>query len=257
MCIRDRSFVVQGNEEAFQKGIDTLARLTSGDVHLGLDARGEEAPSKAFTDATNCKKHWFSGKHPSGNVGVQIHHVAPINVGDKVWTLTVQQVITLGDLMFKGIYNAERIVAVVGAQINNPAYIKTHVGASVNELIAGQMNEGKSRVIDGDVLSGSTVAEDSFIGVKSDQITAIKEGDYYEMFGWLLPLSPRPTISKTFPNFLFPNLKFDGDTNTHGEKRAFVVSGQYEKVLPIKLSSATVEPDKTSPSMTLDFPSFI
>lgn len=231
----DLSFIIQGKEEAFQKGIDTLVRLTTGDVHLGLDARGETAPSAAFTGATNCKKHWFSGKHPSGNVGVQIHHTAPINVGDKVWTLTVQQVVTLGELMYKGKYNAERIVSVVGAQISNPAYIKTHVGASINELTAGQINEGKSRIIDGDVLSGSTVGEDSFLGITSDQITAIKEGDYYEMFGWLLPLAPRPTISKTFPNFLFPNLKFDGDTNTHGEKRAFVVSGQYEKVLPMKI----------------------
>ncbi len=231
----DLSFVIQGNEEAFQKGIDTLARLTSGEVYLGLDARGEEAPSKAFTDATNCKKHWFSGKHPSGNVGVQIHHVAPINVGDKVWTLTVQQVVTIGELVYKGRYNAERIVAIAGAQIQEPKYVRTHIGASIEELTAGQLTEGKNRIIEGDVLSGQATGEDTFLGSRTDQITAIKEGDYYEMFGWLLPLAPRPTISKTFPNFLFPNLKFDGDTNTHGEKRAFVVSGQYEKVLPMKI----------------------
>ncbi len=231
----DMGLVIQGKESAFQKGVDTLARLTEGDVHLGVDARGETAPSEAFTQAVNCKKHWFSGKHPSGNVGIQIHHVAPINVGDKVWTLTVQQVITLGELMFKGKYDAERIIAITGSEVVAPSYHRTYLGASIDELLANNLKEGKNRIIVGDVLSGAIAGEGSFLSQNSDQITVIQEGDYYEMFGWLLPLSPRPTISKTFPNFLFPNLKFDADTNTHGEKRAFVVSGQYEQVLPMKV----------------------
>lgn len=231
----DFGTIVAGKEQAFQKGIDTLARLTTGSVHLGLDARGEQAPSSVFTNAENCEKHWFAGKHPSGNVGVQIHHVNPISAGEKVWTLDVQDVITLGDLMFKGIYNAERIVALTGAQLSNPTYVSTYEGANIGELIADSLKDGKSRIIDGDVLSGKESGVDQFLSKGGNQITAIEEGDYYEMFGWLLPIKPRPTISKTFPNFLFPNLKFDGDTNTHGEKRAFVVSGQYEKVLPMQI----------------------
>lgn len=231
----DAAIVIEGREEAFQKGIDTLARLTPGHVHLGLDARGEEAPSAAFAKAENCQKHWFKGKHPSGNVGVQIHHIAPINAGDRVWTMTIQQVITLGELMYKGIYNAERLVAVGGSEVAAPAYHKTHAGASVKELLASGLSDAKNRVIDGDVLSGRITGEDDFLSSSCDQVTVIQEGEYFEMFGWLLPLKPRPTISKTFPNFLFPNLKFDGDTNAHGEKRAFVVSGQYEQVLPMQV----------------------
>ncbi len=229
----DFSLIVKGKEEAFQKGIDTLARLTDGHVHLGLDARGEAPPSEAFTMAQNCQKHWFAGKHPSGNVGVQIHHVAPINAGDKVWTLDVQDVITLGDLMYKGIFNAERIVAITGARAEKPGYYKTYRGASISEL-AGGIKKG-TRIIDGDVLSGIETKEGSFLSKSSNQMTMIEEGDYFEMFGWLLPLKPRPSVSKTFPNFLYPNLRFDGDTNSHGEKRAFVVTGQYEKVLPMKI----------------------
>jgi len=231
----DLNLVVAGKEEAFQKGIDTLARLTDGKVHLGLDARGDSAPASIFTGATNCDKHWFKGKHPSGNVGVQIHHIAPINAGEKVWTLNVQQVITLGELMYKGIYNGERIIALTGAQVKEPIYAKTYVGASLEELLDGRLGDKKSRVIDGDVLSGLITGEDAFLSQSCDQVSVIEEGDYYEMFGWLLPLKPRPTISKTFPNFLFPNLKFDGDTNAHGEKRAFVMSGQYEQVLPMQI----------------------
>ena len=32
-----------------------------------------------------------------------------------------------------------------------------------------------------------------------------------------------------------PKKKYAIDTNTHGEERAFVVSGQYEKVLPMNI----------------------
>ncbi|MEL6123078.1 MAG: hypothetical protein AAFR14_05105 [Bacteroidota bacterium] len=137
--------------------------------------------------------------------------------------------------MFKGIWNARRVIGVTGAQVKTPTFYEAYIGANVGEMIADNLEETKSRIIDGDVLSGVETGPEDFLAHRSDQITAIEEGDYYEMFGWLLPIAPRPTISKTFPNFLYKNMKFDGDTNTHGEKRAFVVSGEYEKVLPMNL----------------------
>ncbi len=231
----DLGFVVQGRENAFQKGIDTLARLSNDSVHLGLDARSDQPPAKAFTHAQNCQLHWFRGKHPIGNVGIQIHHIAPIKAGDTVWTLTVDEVIILGDLMHKGIYNAERKVAITGACVKQPAYIQTYQGANIGELLKDQLSEGKNRIIDGNPLSGKKSSGEDFIGHKTIHITVIEEGDQYEMFGWLLPLTLRPTISKTFPNFLVPNMKFDGETNTHGERRAFVMTGQYESVLPMDI----------------------
>lgn len=231
----DHNLIVSTNPEAFQKGLDLLSKLTPGSVYLGLDANGDNVPHAAFTGAQGVEKRWFSGKHPSGNVGVQIHHTAPIRSGQKVWTLTVQDVMTLGDLVFKGIYNAERIIAVGGVSVADPKHIKTYLGASVNELLKDQITKEKTRVVRGDVLSGAQIVEDDFLSIHDDQISTLIEGDYYELFGWLLPIAPRPTISKTFPNFLYSDLEFDGDTNTHGEKRAFVMSGQYEKVLPMQI----------------------
>lgn len=231
----DNNYIVEGYELAFQKGLDTLNRLTEGQVHLGLDARGLSAPHSAFVNAKGVSKTWFKGAHPSGNVGVQIHHVSPINAGEKTWTLSVQEVITLGQLMYRGIWDARRVVAVTGAQVLHPCYIQTYIGAQIGELLHNNLKETNMRVVDGDVLSGKHVQGDDFLSYRSDQVTVIEEGDYYEMFGWLLPLKPRPTISKTFPNALFKTLRFEGDTNTHGEKRAFVVTGQYEQVLPMNI----------------------
>ncbi len=229
----DNNFVVQGQEVHFQKGLDVLATLTSGHVHLGLNAA--VTPAAAFTEATGVAKHWFQGPHPSGNVGVQIHHIDPINTTDKVWTLGVQEVIQLGILFNEGRFDASRIVALTGGPLTQPKYVKTYQGANVGELLEGNMASASNRIVSGDVLSGAQKGAGEFLNFHDDQITVLEEGNEYEMFGWLLPLTPRPTISNTYPNALFGDMKFEANTNTHGEKRAFVVTGQYEKVLPMDI----------------------
>lgn len=231
----DANLIVAGKEAAFQKGLDVLGQLTPGEVLLGLNAKGESAPSAAFSDAEGVVKNWFHGKHPAGNVGIQIHHTKPIGGQDKVWTLGVQEVITLGTMFLEGKYDASRVVVVSGAEISEPKYVRTALGAKVGDLVKDQTVADNVRYISGDVLSGQQKTADQFLNFHDDQLTVIAEGDYYELFGWLLPLSPRPSVSGTFPNFLFPDAKFKADTNTHGEKRAFVVTGQYEKVLPMDL----------------------
>ena len=232
----DLNKVVDGQESAFQKGLDVLGKLTEGSVFLGLDARKESAPHAAFADATGVTKTYFSGKHPIGNVGVQIHHTRAIGGGEQVWVLGVQEVITLGRLFATGQWNTERMVALTGEELSEPTYVRTYQGAKIGELLAGRVESDKpTRFISGDVLSGQKKTADEFLNFYDDQVTTVEEGNYYEMFGWLLPQMARPSISRTYPSFLFPSMEFHVDTNTHGEKRAFVVTGQYESVLPMDI----------------------
>lgn len=232
----DLNIVVEGQHLAFQKGLDVLSKLTDGKVFMGLDGRGKKAPHKAFTEAQNVVKTYFAGKHPCGNVGVQIHHTAPIKQGSSVWTVQVQDVITIGKMFLDGIYDATRIIALTGAEISNPKYVSTYLGASVDDMLRHQtMSSDNVRIISGDVLSGKSISKDGFVNFEDDQITVVREGNEYEMFGWLLPITPRPSVSKTFPNFLYLDHKFEAETNTHGEKRAFVLSGLYEEVLPMDI----------------------
>ena len=232
----DLSYVVEGNEAAFQKGLDVLGKFAP--VHLGLNAKGNK-PSAVFTAAEGVSKHWFHGKHPAGNVGIQIHHIDPIGPNSLVWTTGVQDVITIGKLFTEGKFDASRIVAVTGAEVIEPQYVSTYLGASIEGLVKGNLKpaeEGKSiRFVSGDVLSGKQTSTEGYLNYTDDQVTVLEEGDKYELFGWLLPLTPRPTISGTFPNGFFPDLKFEANTNTHGEKRAFVVTGQYESMLPMDI----------------------
>ncbi len=230
----DYDIVISGSEVDFQKGLDVLNALTSGKVYLGLNANKKEPPAAAFTQARGVEKHWFRGAHPSGNVGVQIHHVNPIRRGSMVWTLGVQDVVTLGHLFNTGQYDPKRVVALTGSQIKNPGYVRTHLGANIGDLIGDLVSGQKARIISGDVLSGAKVGRRDFLHFQDDQVSTLSEGDYYELFGWLLP-KLRPSISRALPGFLLPNHKYEGDTNTHGERRAFVISGQYESVLPMNI----------------------
>lgn len=226
------SFVIEGKEAAFQRGLDVLNKLTSGKVHLGLNARARNI-SDAYLNAKGVEKDWFHGAHPAGNVGIQIHHTDPICAGEKVWTLGVQDVATIGAFFTENRYNAQRVLAITGAELKKPTYVHTYIGANMGELTEGNLANEKVRLISGDVLSGEAKTDEQYLNFKDDQLTAVSEGDYYQLFGWLSPLPLRPTISRAIPSF--KDMKFTADTNTHGEKRAFVMTGQYEEVLPMDI----------------------
>jgi Na+-transporting NADH:ubiquinone oxidoreductase subunit A len=221
--------------EDFQYGINALKKLTAGKVYLGLKA-GVQACS-ALANAKGVETNNFDGPHPAGNVGIQIHQIAPINKGDIVWTINPEDVANMGKLFREGKYDAERTVALTGSEANEAArkYYKLKAGACVDTLISSNTGDGKNRIISGNVLTGSNVGAEGYLCFFDRQITVIPEGEDPEFLGWLIPSYSRPSISKTFLTYLNPNKKFKVNTNTHGEERALVVTGEYEKVLPMDI----------------------
>jgi Na+-transporting NADH:ubiquinone oxidoreductase subunit A len=232
----DLSYTVEGRMDAFQAGIDVLNRLTSGLVYLGLDGRGETAPSMVYTNVKGAQKRYFRGAHPAGNVGVQIHHIHPIGPQDKVWTLNVDGVLTIGELFVSGRFDTSRLVALAGAPLASPEYVRTYVGANIGELlkahVVNKAHDEQIRMISGNVLTGQQKNEDQFLNFRDNQLTLITEGTDPELFGWLLPLKARASMSPTIPVF---GDSIEGTTNTHGEKRAFVVTNDYEQVMPMDI----------------------
>ncbi|MEZ4700801.1 MAG: Na(+)-translocating NADH-quinone reductase subunit A [Rhodothermales bacterium] len=227
----DYGMLMKGKETAFQQGLRVLGKLTSGRVHLGL---GPGSP-EVFTRAEGVVKHSFEGPHPAGNVGVHIHHVAPINKSDVVWVLKPQDVAIIGRLVAEGIYDAQRTIAVAGDELKKTGYFQTRIGAAIKPLIEGNLKTDHVRMISGNPLTGTRIAADGFMSLFDDQLTVIEEGDKPEFLGWLLPSYPRPSLSRTFLSYLFPNREFHVNTNNHGELRAYVMTGQYEEVLPMDL----------------------
>lgn len=229
----DSSVAIDGRFGAIQKGIQVLNKLTDGSVFMSLDGRKDSSFPVELEELSGVEKHYFDGPHPAGNVGVQIHHIKPIKQGDIVWTIGLQELITLGNMFLKNQYDATRIINVCGPSAQRPRYIRTLIGADLSELVKQELEDEKIRVISGNVLCGDKKEGNAFLDFYSTQVTCISEGNDYEMFGWLIPQSFRPTVSPTFPNFALKEMAYDVDTNTHGEKRAFVVSGQYEELLPV------------------------
>jgi len=224
----DLSFVIEQNKTAFDKGLEVLNALSAGNLHVGLSSGS--SLSVAVGDATE-----FSGPHPAGNVGIQIHHTNALKSGEKVWYIDVQDVIILGKLFTTGEYHAERIIALTGSEVNNPKYIKARVGQSLTSIFAESVSNGNVRYIQGNVLTGALSHKEDFLSFYTTQLTVIQEGNKPEFLGWLLPSSKKLSLSRTYFSWLMPNKKYDIDTNTHGEERPFVVSGQYEKVLPMNI----------------------
>jgi Na+-transporting NADH:ubiquinone oxidoreductase subunit A len=226
----DLEYTLAGKETELQTAITAIAKLTEGKVHVSVGA------NSMFSNLSGVEIHKVSGPHPSGNVGTQIAMIDPINKGEVVWVVTPQDLVVIGELLLTGKLNLERIVALTGSQFEKPQYVKAIAGATISDVTASNLNNDNTRIISGNVLSGKQVEADGFLGYYDNQITAIPEGDDYEFFGWNKPVFDKISASRALTfSWLSPNKKYDLDTNTNGEHRAFVVTGAYENVFPLDI----------------------
>ena len=270
----DCDFVMQGREEALKKGLEALTQLTNGKVHICFKPNqglAKQLPTEQLNNS-QLTTHYISGPHPSGNIGTQIAHIDPINKGEVVWTMNLQDVAALGELVTTGVYNPEKVIAVVGPNIKNPHYYRVKAGACLAEITKAQLlnndypkmeanNAAKeNRVISGDVLSGTQIAADGFLGAYDDLVSILPEGNYYDFMGWLMPGFRKFSFSRTFfsgwlislnslldrfvprddakrqlstLNSQLSTLQFD--TNTHGDERPLVFTGNFERVFPFDI----------------------
>jgi Na+-transporting NADH:ubiquinone oxidoreductase subunit A len=231
----DYGFTLQGEERFLQAGIDTLAKLTSGKVHLNLD--GSKPVPAVFSGIKNAQINQFSGPHPAGNVGIQIHHLDPVNKGEIAWTVIPVGVVQIGKFILEGIYDSSKIIAITGSEITKPTYVKTYSGANVSSFVKGNLNSGHVRVISGNVLTGEKINLEGFLGFYHSQVTVIPEGDYYEFLGWAKPTTEKLSYHRALGllSFLTPKKEYVLDSNGRGEERAFVQTGVFESVTPMDI----------------------
>ncbi len=227
----DIEFAINEEEASFKTGIEVVKKLSSN-VHLSTESG---SASKVFQGLKGVKVHKVTGKHPAGNVGVQIHNIDPIGKGDVVWTISPQDVIAIGRLFETGKHDFTRVIAVAGSEVVKPVYYKGRVGSSVVNYLKDNVKEGTLRIISGDVLSGSQIANDGYLGFYDNLVSVIPEGDEYEFLGWALPGFKKFSHSRTFFSWLTRGKKYELNANMHGGERAIVFSGEYDKVLPMDI----------------------
>ena len=214
----DNDYIIENQENALKAGINVLSKLTDGNVYINVNTNSttsRDAINRISTDINNVIVTEFSGPHPAGNVGTQINAISPINKGEIVWYCYPQDVITIGNLFLTGKFDSTRIVATTGSGIKNPHYYKTRIGADITPILNIAEN---MRVISGNVLTGTNITNNGYLCFHDSQVTVIPEGNEYKLFGWLRPIFKRFT-----------------DTNTNGDTRPYIMTGDFERVFPFDI----------------------
>ena len=219
-----------GNAEIIKKGIQALKSLTSGDVYLGC------CPDNVIdSDHTVV----FDGPHPAGNAGIQAANIRPVNKGEVVWTTDIITVMRIGKLMSTGKVDFSTIVAVTGEKATKPQLVKCIAGAPVASVVAGavDVNDANTRIISGNVLTGTHIAASDYIRAPYRQITAIPNIAVEDEFmGWASVSPKKFSVYRSFTSWLFGNRKAASfDAKINGGERAIVMAGEYDRMIPMDI----------------------
>lgn len=226
----DHCLMMDGNEANFKKGLSILAKLTNGNVYIGV------TPNHPY-ETKSATSVMFEGPHPAGNVGTQIAHIAPVNKGETVWALDAETVIRIGKLFTEGKVDYSCIVTIAGEKVKAPQNVKTTMGISLKTLLGNNIDGNNTRIIAGNVLTGVQEQLEGFLHFPYRQITAIPEiSNDCEFMGWA-SLSPKKySASRTFFSWLMPkSKKYSFDAKINGGERAIIMAGEYDKVFPMDI----------------------
>ncbi|HIZ68778.1 MAG TPA: Na(+)-translocating NADH-quinone reductase subunit A [Candidatus Prevotella avicola] len=228
----DFEMELQGNEETFQAGLTALSKVAK--TYLGIGAR---QTSLALTQAKDVEIYAFDGPCPAGNVGVQVNHIDPVNKGEVVWTVDPSAVIFFGRLFLTGKVDLRKVIAIAGSEMASPAYVETIVGAPLKDILRGQLdNRPHVRLINGNPLTGRKSSLDDYLGAHTSELTAIPEGDDVdEMLGWIMPRTRQFSTSRSYFSWLMGKKEYDLDARVKGGERHMIMSGEYDKVLPMDI----------------------
>ncbi len=225
----ETDLILEGREQDFQLGIDFLSRMTDGKLHLSASSKTEAF----FSKITGVEAHQFSGPHPAGNIGVQVHHIDRLLAGEIIWYISPRHVAQIGSLLAKGEYPAAKTYALTGSEMIEPHYVKATEGALISDLVNTPIAADKQRVISGNVLTGRQTKAAGFVGFYDDMLTVIPELSGRRFMGWVQLGFKASSFWRMFFSKLTPSKKQAPTTDMNGEERNFVATGEYEKVVPM------------------------
>ena len=224
--------LVREREKDFRFGVLALTKLTDGKVYIC------RKPAEPFPAEEHPQVHAaeFEGPHPAGLPGTHIHHLDPVGLNKKVWTINYQDVMAIGHLVTTGKLCTQRIVSIAGPAVNSPKLVRTRIGADIGELMTGQLESDNVRIISGSVLSGRAVSDTiNYLGRYHLQVSALIEGNEREFLGWVSPGTDKFSVRRVFASAMDSAKKFAFNTSTGGSKRAMVPIGMYEQVMPLDI----------------------
>ena len=226
----DFEFEVKGQEQDFQTGLTALSKIAK--TYLGCGVHS------SFENYKDVEVNIFDGKCPAGNVGVQVNHIDPVNKGEVVWTIGDPTVVLfIGRLFNTGKVCLKRRIALCGSEVKAPAYVDMLVGEELSTLLSNSYDADRHvRIINGNVLTGRPTTKEGFLGAHTSEITVIPEGDDADEFlGWILPRFNQFSVNRSYFSWLFGKKKYALDARIKGGERHMIMSGEYDKVLPMDI----------------------
>ena len=222
-------FEVKGQEGDFQTGLTALSKIAK--TYLGCGVHS------SFENYQNVEVTIFDGPCPAGNVGVQVNHLDPVNKGEVVWTVEPTVVLFIGRLFNTGKVNLTRTVALCGSEVKAPAYVDMLVGEELATLLSNSYDaDHHVRIINGNVLTGKVTTKDGFLGAHTSEVTVIPEGDDADEFaGWIMPRFKQFSVNRSYFSWLCGKKKYALDARVKGGERHMIMSGEYDKVLPMDI----------------------
>lgn len=224
--------LVENKIQSLEKGVSILSKICGGKIYLSV------RPDSKIPKLTGAERVEVTGPHPAGNAGVQAANIAPVNKGDTIWCMSIETLARIGELFSEGKRDCSTIVAVTGPEIERPCLIKTSEGAKISPIlaVAGLKKQNHNiRIISGNVLTGTATGSEEFVRFPYRQITVIAEGDdKTEFMGWASLSPTKASVSPTFPGHFSKKL-FSPDARINGGRRAMIMSGEYDKVMPFDI----------------------
>ena len=225
------------NTDNFNFGLKVLKRLVDCPIHISTGPNS----NLDLPEDDQVIKHIFSGPHPAGLVGTQMHYISPASLSNINWTIGYQDVIAIGAQFRTGKVFVERVVSLAGPQVNEPKYLKTRLGACTDEVTAGQLTQRENRVISGSVISGrEALGPYAYLGRYHNQISVVAEPNSKdrEFMNWLTPGPRKFSKIPLFLSSLFPKKLYKFKALMNGSDRPIVPIGVYEEVLPLNFLPA-------------------
>ena len=227
----DFDFEVKGQETDFQTGITALSKIAQ--VNVGISSKSQNEPLRNLKDATVTA---WQGPCPAANVGVHVNHLCPVNKGEVVWTVDPVAVIFIGRLLNTGKVDLRRTIAVAGSEVVEPHYVDALVGTPLKAILEGNVRDGAVRIINGNPLTGRKDSLDGYLGAHTSEVTVIPEGnDADEMLGWIMPRLGHFSANRSYFSWLLGKRDYKLDARVKGGKRNMIMSGEYDKVLPMDI----------------------
>lgn len=226
----DPAVVITEYKTEFEQGLQIISHLTEGKLFV-CQEKGADIP------AAGAQVEHFSGVHPAGNVGTHIHFLDPVGNTKTVWHIGYQDVIAIARLFSTGQLNVERVVALGGPRTIKPRLLKARLGANLDELTAGELNEGDNRIISGSVFGGrnASLAPYAYLGRYHNQISVLQEGRERPLLHYVRAGVDRFSVLNTFISKLMPGKRFNFTTTTNGSERCLLPLGNFEKVMPLDI----------------------